>query len=200
MSKVRSERIGRFYHYYPAVSVVVTAQARDHTNAMAVAWNFPLSVDPPLYGVAISPRRFTHSLIQESREFVVNFLPMRQAELLAAVGGTSGISLDKFERFKIETEPPLRIKAPILKDAYTSYECRVINEVKAGDHDLFIGLIVAIHYAEEAFEENGTLKLSQVTPTLYLGSDTYLVVEKGQVRRLDREVYAAEYGGIPSFQ
>lgn len=200
MSKIRTEKVGRFYHYYPKVPAVVTAQARGRANALAVAWNCPLSFDPPLYGVSISPRRFTHSLIQESREFAVNFLPLRQAELIAALGGTSGLSINKFERFKIATEPPLRIQAPILEEAYASYECRVINEVKVGDHDLFVGLVVAIHYLEEAFDENGTLKVAQVTPTLYLGSDTYLIIEKGQVRRLDREVYAAEYGGIPSFQ
>ena len=200
MPKIRSERVGRFYHYYPGVPAVVTVQARGKNNALAVAWNFPLSFDPPLYGIAVSPRRFSHSLIRESREFTVNFLPLRQAELISAIGGTSGLSANKFERFKIATESPLRIKAPVLEEAYASYECQVINEVRAGDHDLFIGLVVATHIAEGAFEENGTLKVSEVTPSLYLGSDTYLVVQKAQVRRLDREVYAAEYGGLPSFQ
>jgi len=190
----------RFYHYYPAVTAIVTVRHGNRSNALAVAWNFPLSVDPPLFGVAISPKRYSHELIVEAKEFAVNFVPLEKAELIAAVGGTSGRAVDKFKRYRIEAERPLKINSPILRDAYASYECRVVNRVEAGDHDIFIGEIVALHYQEDAFDEKGTLNLHKVSPALYLGSEQYLGTARDTLRRLDREKYGTEYGRVPSAQ
>ncbi|GAJ12693.1 unnamed protein product, partial [marine sediment metagenome] len=90
MAKTISEDVGKFYQHYPRVAVVVTARARGRDNAMAAAWHMPISFRPPLYGVSISPKRFTYQLIVDSKEFGVNFLPFEAAELIASVGGSQG--------------------------------------------------------------------------------------------------------------
>ena len=74
MSKVRLTTVGRYYHFYPATTSVVTVHTQGRDNAMPVAWNMPLSMEPPLFAVAISPRRYTHELIMQAREFAVNFV------------------------------------------------------------------------------------------------------------------------------
>jgi flavin reductase (DIM6/NTAB) family NADH-FMN oxidoreductase RutF len=200
MSKVRTETVVRFYDHYPAVTAIVTVRHQDKSNALAVAWNFPLSVAPPLYGIAISKKRYSHELIVAAKEFAVNFVPLEQAELIAAVGSTSGRDVDKFKRYKIEAERPLKIESPLLIDAYAAYECRLVNTIEAGDHDIFVGEIVAVNYLEDAFDEKGVLKLDKVNPALYLGSEQYTTTSKDSLRRLDREQYGTEYGRIPSAQ
>lgn len=197
MTKETSEGIVAFYHYYPVLAVVVTAHAGGRDNAMAAAWHTPISFDPPLYGVAISPKRFTYQLISQSREFGVNFLPSEQAELVASVGGSKGGEIDKFKVFKIKKEKPLKTAVPILKDAYAAYECKLVDDRLYGDHRLLVGEIVAAHWQKEAFLEDETLDISRVRPVLYLGHEHYLTVPQFNIRTLDRKVYGqVSKGGL----
>ncbi|RMF07661.1 MAG: flavin reductase, partial [Candidatus Neomarinimicrobiota bacterium] len=79
-------RIDSFYHFYPATTALVGAKRGRQVNFMAAAWNTGVSFDPPLFGVAISPKRFTHGMIVESGEFTCNFLPFRQRNLIHRCG------------------------------------------------------------------------------------------------------------------
>jgi flavin reductase (DIM6/NTAB) family NADH-FMN oxidoreductase RutF len=187
MTKETSEDIGAFYHYYPRLTVIVTAHAGERDNAMAAAWHMPVSKNPPLYAVSISPRRFTYELILESREFAINFLPAGEAELVAATGGSKGKEIDKFEVFKILKDKPIKTAAPILKSAYAAYECKLVDDSLCGDHRLLVGEIVAVHWQKEAFTEGTTLNVEKVSPVLYLGSDQYLGISGCTVKTLDRE-------------
>ena len=189
MDKVISEDTGAFYQHYPGLAVVVTAQAKGKDNAMAAAWHTPLSRKPPLYGVSISPNRFTYQLIAESKEFGVNFLPFAEAELVASVGGSGGSEVDKFHRFNIARDKPVKTAVPILKAAYAAYECKLVDDRGYGDHRLLVGEIVAVHLIREAFTPDETLDLDKVSPILYLGHELYVTISKDTVRSLDRNVY-----------
>lgn len=183
-----SQEIGEFYHHYPRPATVITAHAQGRDNAMAAAWHAPLSRKPPLFGVSISPNRFTYKLILESGEFGVNFLPFDKAELIASVGGSKGEEVDKFRAFQIAVVRPLMTSVPILKDAYAAYECRLTDHRSYGDHEWLVGEVVAVHLREEAFTEAEVLDVGRVSPALYLGAELYLTAS-GQVRHLDRETY-----------
>ncbi len=189
MAKVIRDGVGEFYHHYPKVAVIVTAQAGGKSNAMAAAWHTTLSFDPPLYGVSISPKRSTYQFIADSKEFGVNFLPFDKAELVAAVGGSGGRYIDKFQKFKIATEKPSKTAVPILKAAYTAYECRLVDDKAYGDHRLLVGEIVAMHLLKKVFTPDEVLDLNKVSPLLYLGHELYLSTAKDTVKYLDREVY-----------
>ncbi len=189
MTKVISEGIGTFSQHYPRVATIVTAQAKGKANAMAVAWHLVISVNPPLYGVSIAPKRFTYELIADSKEFGVNFLPFEMAELVASVGGSSGREIDKFQKFNIALDKPVKTAVPILKDAYAAYECKLVDDKLYGDHRLLVGEIVAVHWLEEALTPEGTLNLDEISPVLFLGRDVYLTTARDKVRYLDRKVY-----------
>jgi len=156
---------------------------------MAAAWHMPISFSPPLYGVSISPKRFTYQLIVDSKEFGVNFLPLEAAELIASVGGSQGQEIDKFQRFNITRDKSLRTAVPILKAAYAAYECRLVDDRGYGDHRLLVGEIEAVHWLKAAFAPEEILDLAKVNPALYLGHELYLTTAKDTVRCLDREVY-----------
>jgi len=188
MSKVIMEDIGKFSQHYPKVAVIVTASAGGKDNAMTAVWHSSISLKPPLYGVAIAPKRLTYALILDSKEFGINFIPWENAAIVGLVGGTSGQEADKFERFNIEKEQPLRTKVPILKDAYAAYECRLVDNIVYGDHVWVVGEIVAVHLIKEAFTENEVLDLTQVKPLLYLGSDFYSTADKDSPHFIKRGV------------
>jgi flavin reductase (DIM6/NTAB) family NADH-FMN oxidoreductase RutF len=188
MPKIVTEDIGKFGQHYPKVAVIVTASARGRDAALTAAWHSSISLRPPLYGVAITSRRFTYQLITESQEFGINFIPSRKASLAAAIGGTSGHQMDKFERFNIKKEKPLKTSAPILKDAYAAYECKLVDSKPYGDHIWVVGEIVAVHFREEAFTPAKILDQNKVKPLLYLGSDFYASTDKNSVRHIKRGI------------
>ncbi|MEM5811265.1 MAG: flavin reductase family protein [Candidatus Aenigmatarchaeota archaeon] len=165
----------KFYHYYPCLPCVVVVKHGEKLNGMSVAWNTGLSFEPPLFGVSISPKRFTYSLIKEAKEFTANFLSFKDIKIIAGFGRISGRNIDKFKTFKAEIENSKFISTPILKNAYASYECKVIDIIKTGDHDLFVGKILGIHYDEELFEKETKIpNMEKIQLALYLGADFYI--------------------------
>jgi flavin reductase (DIM6/NTAB) family NADH-FMN oxidoreductase RutF len=187
MEKTVSHNIGAFYQHYPRLAVVVTAGIGGRDNAMTIAWHAPVSKSPPLFGVAASAGHFTTMLIDQSREFGVNFLPDTSAELVAAIGGSKGKDTDKFKALGIEKVAALETAVPVLKDAYAAFECKLVDDQLYGDHKWLVGEIVAVHYAQEFFLENGTLDLAKIGPALYMGSELYLDIKGCKTRCLDRE-------------
>jgi flavin reductase (DIM6/NTAB) family NADH-FMN oxidoreductase RutF len=141
-----------------------------------------------MYGIAVSPKRFTYQLLTESREFGINFIPLEKASLAAAIGGTSGQQMDKFDGFSIKKAKPLKTAAPILEDAYAAYECKLVDSKPYGDHMWIVGEIVAVHFLEEAFTPAGILDLDKIKPLLYLGSDYYASTDKKSIRPIKRGI------------
>lgn len=134
-----SESVGAYYQHYPRIAAVVSAYNDGKADAMTCTWHTPLSSKPPLFGVLLTPRRFTYQLIVDSKEFAVNFLPAESARLLAAVGGSKGAMVDKFATYNIARDIPLKTNAPVLADAYAAYECKLVEDRPYGDHQLLVG-------------------------------------------------------------
>ena len=189
MVKVSMEGAGKFSHHYPKVATIVTVHAGGKDNAMAVAWHSSISANPPMYGVSIAPKRFTMELMLEAKEFGVNFMPIEKAELVASVGGISGREVDKFQRWGIEKDKPLKTSVPILRDAYACYECKLVDHITYGDHVWVVGEILATHFEEELFTEGQALNLERVSPALFMGNELYTIPAKDNIRHLDRKVY-----------
>lgn len=188
MSRTVTEDLREFRQHYPKSAIIVTASAGGKDNAMTAAWHSSISASPPLYGVSISPKRFTYQLITESREFGLNFIPWEKASLAAWVGGTSGREMNKFERFNIQKEKPLKTGVPILKDAYAAYECKLVDSKEYGDHIWVVGEVVAVHLLEEVFTEKQILNLNKVNPLLWLGPEFYTTPDKGSIRFIERGI------------
>jgi flavin reductase (DIM6/NTAB) family NADH-FMN oxidoreductase RutF len=188
MSRIVTGDIGKFSQHYPKQAVIVTGSAGDRDNAMTAAWHSSISLRPPIYGVAVTSKRFTYQLIRESREFGVNFISLGKASLAAAIGGTSGQQMDKFEKFSIKKEKPLKTAVPILQDAYAAYECKLLDNKPYGDHIWIVGEIVAVHLLDEAFTAAEVLDMGKTKPLLYLGSDLYASVDKESINFVKRGI------------
>jgi flavin reductase (DIM6/NTAB) family NADH-FMN oxidoreductase RutF len=188
MSIIVTEDIGKFGQHYPKQAVIVTGSAGGRDDAMTAAWHTSISVKPPIYGVAVTSKRFTYQLIRESREFGVNFISLEKASLAAAIGGTSGQQMCKFEKFGMKKDKPLKTRAPILHDAYAAYECKLLDSKPYGDHIWIVGEIVAVHFLEEAFTTAEVLDMGKIKPLLYLGSDLYASVDKDSVNLVKRGI------------
>ena len=177
-----------FYQYYPVIPAVIVVKSEDALDALACAWYSALSFDPPLFAISIAPRRYSYQMLKKSGEFTANFMEFDSAGTIAALGRTSGREIDKFAAYRIKTLPSTEIETPVLKDAYAAYECRIVKRHRTGDHDLFIGEVLAVHYKEKAFDKKTRVpSLSKLTPALYLGADHYAGIKSFTEVRIGKE-------------
>ncbi|HIF71646.1 MAG TPA: flavin reductase family protein [Dehalococcoidia bacterium] len=128
---------------------------------------------PRAPAIPFNTEYFTHELIADSGEFVINFMPAENADLVAKVAGCSGSDVDKFDAFEIQTTPASTVEAPVLSAPYAFYECKTIDRQSYGDHDLFAGRVTAVQWEESAFFKDGTIDLEHASPALYIGEDQY---------------------------
>jgi flavin reductase (DIM6/NTAB) family NADH-FMN oxidoreductase RutF len=131
---------------YPKMSVVVTCGEK--TNAITVTWHTPLSKNPPLYGVSMAPLRYSHKLIEDNKEFAINFFGFEHWKKLHYCGTHSGRTEDKIKNAGLSLEDCKYIGTKMLKEAYLNMECRLYKTINFGDYDLFVGEILAVHLDE----------------------------------------------------
>jgi len=189
MAKEISKDLSGLFRHFPKVTVVVTVHGGGKDNAMAAGFHSPISFKPPLYGVALLPKHFTYKLIVESKEFGVNFLPLEAAELVASVGGCSGWRVDKFQRFNIDKDEPIKTSVPILKAAYAAYECRLVGDRSYGDHQWLVGEVVAVHLLKDSFTSQEIPDLDKINPAITLSNKYYLTTLKESLKTVDPAVY-----------
>jgi len=123
----------------------------EEANVMAADWVTVLSHDPTLIGVAISPKRYSHKLINKYKEFVISVPSIDMIDDVWISGTLSGPS--KLKKMKITLIPSTKISTPSIKEALANIECKVVDTRTYGDHTLFVGEIVGYSYRKEAFRE-----------------------------------------------
>ncbi len=179
-----SETLSKFYQQYPRIPVVITAQSKGRKNAMVAARHTVVSTIPPTFGVSLSSRSFTYELIAESKEFGVNFLPFEEAELVDALGISKGREMDKFQMFNLAVERPVETAVPILKAAYATYGCKLIDDKGYGESRWLVGEVVEMRTLKECLAPQEILDLERVNPLLYLGQHHYLTVARETVKHV----------------
>ena len=178
----------KFYFHYPFPVTVVITKWEDKINLMSAVWHTQLSFNPPLYGVSISPKRLSHEMILKSKQFTLNFLDYELMETVAFVGSTSGRDIDKVHVFDIPIENGRLVDVPVLSEAYAAYECELHDVKEYGDHTLFVGKIVGVHYDEDLYYgEKFHPLVEKIFPVLYTGDKVYLTTDPSTKKRYGKE-------------
>jgi len=143
-----SEAIKRKYPEW--IVLVVTIDQQGQVDVMPAGWCMVTSGRPLMLALAIHPGRHTHKLLTEAQEFVISFPAAGQGPAVWYCGSHSGRDVDKIANTDLELLPPAEIKTPLLKGAVANFECRLVKQMDAGDHTIFVGEVVAAHIEEEA--------------------------------------------------
>jgi flavin reductase (DIM6/NTAB) family NADH-FMN oxidoreductase RutF len=160
----------------PGPVVIVTAAFRDERNAAPVAWAMPLSMEPPLVGIALHPERHTTDLVRSSQEFALNVPGPGMLKQVHYLGSVSGREINKLEAAGLEWFSGLQVSAPLLEGCLAWMECRVEDIVHFSDHTLFVGEVVRAQALEEAYAGGWLLKEARFSPLTYLGGSDYAVI------------------------
>ena len=152
---------------------LVSTMYRDHPNVMTAAWMLPLSLDPIRVGVAVHPTRLTHEFISKTEWFAIN---IPNVDLITAVhtcGLRSGRDGDKFATAGLTPADAREIEAPLVAECVAHIECGVAERVTLGDHDLFVGSVLAVTALDEAFDGFWDVTTDAGRLLHHLGADRY---------------------------
>ena len=133
---------------YPMKAVLVTSKGGKE-NIMTAAWCFPLSNQPPMFGVSVAKNRHSYETIREGKAFGINLADKGMEGMLVGAGRNSGRDMDKFAEFGMEKEYG-KLGVPLVKQSPASIECRLVKEIETGDHVLFVGEAVNVIRRKEA--------------------------------------------------
>lgn len=166
-------RTGNYLSPVPA-TLLSTAVKGERPNIMTVAWNGTVCSDPPMISVSVTKDRYTHRLLTESGEFVLNIPNLDLAKATDFCGVKSFRDCDKFAELELTPEAMRGLDAaPAIAEAPLSLGCKIRKRVELGSHDLFIGEIVSVRAREELIDEKGALHLEDAGLFSYVHGQYY---------------------------
>lgn len=153
----------------PAVMVSCRGKAEEaRPNIITVAWAGTVNSAPPMVSVSIKKVRFSHAIIRESGEFVVNMVDAARCKALDFCGVRSGRDVDKFAHCGLTPMPAVGMSyAPAIAQCPAYLACKVRQVIELGSHDLFLGEVVGVQVREDLFDEDGSLHLERAGLVTY---------------------------------
>jgi flavin reductase (DIM6/NTAB) family NADH-FMN oxidoreductase RutF len=147
----------------PSPKVIVSCRGTDgESNALVVAYCCNCSYDPPMVMVGIVPSRHSYHMIKETGCFVVNLVPKGYSEVFNYLGSHSGRDEDKLARVNVKTGEGIKVNAPILLDCPVNIECKVVDSIVTGSHEMFVGKVEYVHADAELINNKGEIDFSTI--------------------------------------
>lgn len=184
---------------YPLPSVLVTvADDEGNDNVLTVAWTGTVCSDPAMVYVSVRPSRYSHHMIKETGEFVINLTTEELAYATDYCGVKSGKDEDKFKNASLTKESAKYVKAPLIKESPVNIECQVTDVVPCGSHDMFVAKVLCVHADKKYMDENGTFSFEKAKPIVYshgwyyglgkkIGKFGYSVIKKKAAKKRYRK-------------
>jgi flavin reductase (DIM6/NTAB) family NADH-FMN oxidoreductase RutF len=157
---------------HPFNATLITCQGKDGTaNALAIAWIMPVSLNPPMLVFAVKKDRHSYTLVEQTREFVVNIARFEMARQVLYCGRKSGKDVNKFKETGLTAGKARKVSVPIINECVAHVECSVEDMIPRGDHVLIIGKVLAAYAGKEVFKR--VYDLQRFRPLLHLGNDVF---------------------------
>ncbi len=157
----------------PLPTVMATCGDEQAANIITIAWAGILNTIPPKTYISVRPTRFSHPIIRDKEEFVLNLTPAGLAKTADYCGTYTGAKVDKFEKCHLTKTFVEEVSAPLITECPLSLCCKVSDVVSLGSHDMFIADVVAVYADEELLDENGKLHMERADLCAYLHGEYF---------------------------
>lgn len=177
--RLKPENFSRLLHP-KLVTLIMSVGPKGRVNGMPAAWVTPVSRNPPLLCVAISPKRYTYELIATAKDFTVNVMSVDFIKEVDYMGSVSGRDVDKFAKVKLTLRESKTVKSPYVEEALACIECTLYQEYEAGDHMLILGKVNRASVRRGLFKN--TYDPKSVKVLLHLGGELYTTTSSEMVK------------------
>ena len=163
---------------YPLPVVMVScARAGEKPNIITLAWAGTICSDPPMLSISIRKERYSHDIIEETGEFVVNLTTKDLVWATDYCGVKSGKDIDKYKELKLTPSKSQIVKAPGIEESPVNLECRVKEVKELGTHDMYIAEVVAVNVEDAYMDAKGRFDLNS-TDLITYSHGTYFTLGK----------------------
>ena len=147
---------------YTLPAVMISCGNKKESDIITIAWTGIINSDPPRTYISVRPDRFSHHIIEETGEFVINLVPKDMCFAMDYCGCTTGVKTDKWKDMKFHKEKADNVSAPMIKESPVNIECRVFDVQHLGSHDMFLADILAVHADKSIFDENDRIAMEKM--------------------------------------
>lgn len=165
---------------FPGMSTLVTCKHGDRDNIIAITWQSNFCGDPAIVGISVTPKRFSHDLIKNGNEYIINIPNKDLLWDLHYCGRASGRDVDKFAVTGLTREKAIVLEdTPQIKECIGHVECKIcdVHPIAQGLYSLFIANVVAVTVDDTYFNNFGWITGQDSAETLhYLGGTRYALL------------------------
>ncbi len=149
------------------VPVVMVSCGSSKPNIITIAWTGIVNSSPPMTYISVRKERYSHDIIKNTGEFVINLCTEELAFATDYCGVRSGRDKDKFREMKLTPEAAEMLSCPMIKESPVNIECRVREITELGSHDMFIADILKVHVDEQYIDSSGRIRLDKASLVAY---------------------------------
>lgn len=149
----------------------------EDSNIVTIAWTGIINSEPSLVYVSIRETRYSHDIIKNEKEFVINLPDETLAWQADFCGTKSGKNVDKFKEAKLSKGEAVKVNCPIIKECPINIECKLKEIKHLGSHDMFIGEVVNVQVDDKYLDDKGNIIYGDSKLLTYMGSE-YFVADK----------------------
>lgn len=162
----------------PLPPVMVSVGDMESSNIITIGWTGILSTIPPRTYISVRPERYSHGIIKNTKEFVINLTTAKQARVVDYAGIYTGAKVDKFKECSLTKLESKEVSAPTIAECPVALECRVIEVIPMGSHDVFIADIVNVSCDDSILDENGKIRFDKADLMAYAHGEYFALGEK----------------------
>ena len=161
----------------PLPPVMVTVGDMESSNIITIGWTGILSTIPPRTYISVRPERQSYKMLKATGEFVINLTTAKQAKIVDYVGIYTGAKVDKFAKTGLHKKTAREVACPIIAECPLALECKVVDIIPQGTHDLFLAEVVGIDVEESLLNEEGKLCLDRAGLTAFAHGEYFALGE-----------------------
>lgn len=161
----------------PVPVIMATCGSMEHSNIITLAWAGTVNSEPPMLSISVRKERYSYNIIKDSGVFGVNLVSRDIVKQCDYCGVKSGRDTDKFADTGLTKFQGDATGVPLIAESPVTLECRVVNTLELGSHDMFLGRIENVSVSKELFDENGAIDLRKADLTAYNHGEYYALGE-----------------------
>lgn len=162
----------------PLPPVLVTVGEGDAANIITIGWTGILATHPARTYVSVRPERHSYSLLRRHGEFVINLATVDMAKKVDYCGIYTGAKVNKFKECALTPVASKEVTVPSIAECPLSLECRVVEVIPMGTHDVFIADIVGVSCDDAMLDDMGRLCYDKVSLLAYAHGEYFALGEK----------------------
>lgn len=161
----------------PVPPALVTVGDFENANILTIGWTGILATQPPKTYISVRPSRYSHGILKEHGEFVINLPSVDLARAVDYAGIYTGKKVNKWKECSLTKQKSEKVLTPTIAECPIALECRICQVISMGTHDVFMADIVGVSCKGEIFDEDGKMHFERANLLAYAHGEYYSLGE-----------------------